>query len=328
MKRFQNINKKMIISALLLSSMATTQVMPVNHAEAAVKTYKKYTFDRGTIVYSKPSIYSYQVANLLPATKVRGSNVGSYLKLTYPAQYKGMYIHRSKLTSTAPNSNSGYTLYPGYNGIKVYYLQRKLGIPYSPYTSTMNERTVNAVKAYQKRNGLKSTGIVSKSLWTKMFGNSVAFNIDAWKKPSVVATNANHETRINAMINYANKQVGKPYIWGSTGEAGFDCSGLLLQAMRAGGFDPKGISNFSNVRPQSDLANELWKNRAFSYVSINNIQRGDLIFYIRGNGTAGHVSLYLGNNQILHSLDNKVKIVSGYKNQYGYYKLGVKRPFK
>ncbi|WP_414046560.1 NlpC/P60 family protein [Macrococcus equi] len=328
MKTFISINKKLLISAVLLTSITTSQSLPVYHADAAVKTYKKYTFERNTIIFNKPSTSAYQVGNLLPATKVRGSNVGSFLKLTYPAQYRGMYIHRSKLPSTAPNSNSGYTLYPGYNGIKVYYLQRKLGIPYSPYTSTMNERTVNAVKSYQRSRGLKPTGVVSKSLWIKMFGNSISFNIDAWKKPSVVPTQASRATRINAMINYANQQVGKPYIWGSTGEAGFDCSGLLLQAMRAGGFDPKGISNFVNVRPQSDLANELWKNKEFSYVNINNIQRGDLIFYIDRYGRAGHVSLYLGQNEILHSLNNNVYKTKGYKNQFGYAQLGAKRVFK
>lgn len=326
MKTMSKDTTKKFIAFTLLTSFTATQMIYASEAAAATQE-TKYTYARTTVAYSQPSFSAYQSSYLMPATQVKGIKSGSFLKVTYPNKYKGLFIPRSKLATTAPNKSTGYTLYPEYNGIKVYYLQKKLGIPYSPYTSTMNVRTVNAVKAYQKRLGLKQTGVVTKSLWTKMFGSTIPFNIDAYKQKSLVAVNASRKTRINTMINFANQQIGKPYIWGSTGDTGYDCSGLLLQAMRAGGHDPKGISNFINVRPQSDLANALWKNNTLTNVNINNIQRGDLIFYINQYGAARHVSLYLGNNEIIHSLDYNVHKSKGYKNQFGYSRIAVKRVF-
>ena len=38
-------------------------------------------------------------------------------------------------------------------------------------------------------------------------------------------------------VAYALEQLGKPYIWGGTGPAGFDCSGLVMMAYRAAGID-------------------------------------------------------------------------------------------
>ena len=40
---------------------------------------------------------------------------------------------------------------------------------------------------------------------------------------------------VRAAIAYAAAQLGKPYIWGGTGPAGYDCSGLVMMAYRAAG---------------------------------------------------------------------------------------------
>ena len=36
-------------------------------------------------------------------------------------------------------------------------------------------------------------------------------------------------------MNYAEAQLGKPYLWGATGPDAFDCSGLVMMAYRAAG---------------------------------------------------------------------------------------------
>ena len=48
---------------------------------------------------------------------------------------------------------------------------------------------------------------------------------------SVVAPN----TIVQTAINYAEDQLGKPYLFGGTGPAAFDCSGLVMMAYRAAG---------------------------------------------------------------------------------------------
>ena len=48
---------------------------------------------------------------------------------------------------------------------------------------------------------------------------------------SFVAPNA----IVSQAVNYAEEQLGKPYLWGGTGPDAFDCSGLVMMAYRAAG---------------------------------------------------------------------------------------------
>ena len=50
---------------------------------------------------------------------------------------------------------------------------------------------------------------------------------------SFVAPNA----IVGQAVNYAEAQLGKPYLWGGTGPDAFDCSGLVMMAYRAAGVD-------------------------------------------------------------------------------------------
>jgi cell wall-associated NlpC family hydrolase len=83
-------------------------------------------------------------------------------------------------------------------------------------------------------------------------------------------------TRLRAGVwQYAMHQRGKPYIWGGTGPAGFDCSGLVYSAYRSRGLQlPRTTSGMLG---------------SWHLVRIRKSQarRGDLAFF----GT-GHVELY------------------------------------
>jgi NlpC/P60 family len=46
--------------------------------------------------------------------------------------------------------------------------------------------------------------------------------------PKGFALQAGTPTVVATAISYALAQVGKPYVWGGTGPAGYDCSGLVL----------------------------------------------------------------------------------------------------
>jgi cell wall-associated NlpC family hydrolase len=43
-----------------------------------------------------------------------------------------------------------------------------------------------------------------------------------------------------ALIAYLHLFIGKPYIWGGEGPTGFDCSGLVREALKSVGHCPKG----------------------------------------------------------------------------------------
>jgi cell wall-associated NlpC family hydrolase len=87
-----------------------------------------------------------------------------------------------------------------------------------------------------------------------------------------------------AAIAEAQRQLGKPYVWGAAGPNAFDCSGLTAWAWRAGGVD---LPHFSGAQYAST-----------THISMSAIQPGDLIFY---ESPDQHVALYVGGGQIIHA---------------------------
>jgi cell wall-associated NlpC family hydrolase len=85
-------------------------------------------------------------------------------------------------------------------------------------------------------------------------------------------------------IAYAVAQLGKPYIWGGTGPAGYDCSGLVMMAYRAAGIDlPR--TTFQQVYSGTPV------------YSLSQLEPGDLLFTAGSDGTPtdpGHVGMYIG----------------------------------
>ncbi|MCD0450985.1 NlpC/P60 family protein [Actinocorallia sp. API 0066] len=113
-------------------------------------------------------------------------------------------------------------------------------------------------------------------------------------------------------LEYAYKQLGKPYIYGGAGPTGFDCSGLTMRAWGAAG-----VALPHNAAAQFNLT-------ASKRVSFDNLQPGDLIFF----SGLGHVGLYVGGGKMIHAprTGRSVEIVSVTS---GYYKarfVGGGRP--
>ncbi len=96
-------------------------------------------------------------------------------------------------------------------------------------------------------------------------------------------------------VQTALAQVGDPYVWGAGGPNAFDCSGLTQYAYAAAG-----ISLPHSSRMQSQMGTP---------VSRSELQPGDLIFYY---SPVSHVSMYVGNGQMVHASTSgvPVKVVS------------------
>jgi cell wall-associated NlpC family hydrolase len=87
-----------------------------------------------------------------------------------------------------------------------------------------------------------------------------------------------------AAVAEAQRQLGKPYVWGAAGPNAFDCSGLTAWAWAAGGVS---LPHFSGAQYAST-----------THISLSAIQPGDLIFY---ESPDQHVALYVGGGQIIHA---------------------------
>lgn len=90
-------------------------------------------------------------------------------------------------------------------------------------------------------------------------------------------------------LEFAHGQLGKPYVWGATGPDEYDCSGLTMQAWRAGGVQLPRTS-----REQVKAGQRLPREQA---------QPGDLLFWSTNGAESGvhHVALSLGGDQIIEA---------------------------
>jgi peptidoglycan DL-endopeptidase CwlO len=103
---------------------------------------------------------------------------------------------------------------------------------------------------------------------------------------SFVAPNA----IVGQAVNYAEAQLGKPYLWGATGPDAFDCSGLTMMAYRAAGV---------NIPRTSE---QQWA--GLPHVPAAKVVPGDLVFFAGSDGTTaapGHVGLVISKNTMIEA---------------------------
>ncbi|WP_371480576.1 C40 family peptidase [Kitasatospora sp. NBC_00315] len=90
-------------------------------------------------------------------------------------------------------------------------------------------------------------------------------------------------------VDYALAQLGKPYVWGGNGPAGFDCSGLVQQAYRQSGIALPRVANDQYA--------------ATTPISAGELRRGDLLFWSDSGRASGihHVGIYLGGGKFVEA---------------------------
>lgn len=93
----------------------------------------------------------------------------------------------------------------------------------------------------------------------------------------------------DAVVAYAAKFLGAPYVWGANGAESFDCSGFTKYVYAH--FDVR------LPRVSGDQA------EAGTYVAKSDLQPGDLVFfgYNGGSGAIHHVGIYVGNDSYIHA---------------------------
>ncbi|MDX2762108.1 C40 family peptidase [Streptomyces europaeiscabiei] len=90
--------------------------------------------------------------------------------------------------------------------------------------------------------------------------------------------------RAAAAVAAARSALGKPYVWGSTGPDGFDCSGLMVWSYGQAGV---GLPRTSQAQRY-----------AGTRVPLSQARPGDLVTY---RADASHVGMYAGNGQVIHA---------------------------
>ncbi|MFE3455380.1 NlpC/P60 family protein [Nonomuraea sp. NPDC059194] len=138
-----------------------------------------------------------------------------------------------------------------------------------------------------------------------------------WKPSLAVPPNAHSlapNPRAQAIVDYALKQLGDPYVWGATGPNSFDCSGLTLRAYQSAGTTIPRVAHDQWIRGPR--------------IPDGNAQAGDLIFFDNnGDGTADHVGIVLDPEKqtMIHAPNSRSVVrIEGYGTYPG--RLGITRP--
>lgn len=116
-----------------------------------------------------------------------------------------------------------------------------------------------------------------------------------------------------AVVDYAMQFLGNPYVYGGNSLTnGVDCSGFTSQIMKHFGIS-------LNRSSSAQYANNGY------YVSSDNLQKGDLLFY-GYSSSVSHVAIYIGGGQVIHANDERTGIcISNAFPSSGKKYIGAKR---
>ncbi|MEL5960933.1 NlpC/P60 family protein [Streptomyces sp. CLV115] len=91
-------------------------------------------------------------------------------------------------------------------------------------------------------------------------------------------------TKAAKVLDFARAQIGKPYVWGATGPASYDCSGLTQAAWKAAGVD---------------IPRTTWDQvKIGTRVATADLRPGDLVFFY---DDISHVGIYKGDGMMIHA---------------------------
>ncbi|WEV50889.1 C40 family peptidase [Lactobacillus sp. ESL0731] len=114
----------------------------------------------------------------------------------------------------------------------------------------------------------------------------------------------NVSQRAKAVVNLAESQVGKSYVWGGDGPDSFDCSGLVQYVYNQ-------VGGVSLPRVTTDQV------KVGTTVDMSQLQPGDLLFW--GSTDAPyHVAIYVGDNQYVSAATPEQGVVLQTLSSYFY----------
>ena len=163
--------------------------------------------------------------------------------------------------------------------------------------------TVDAVKSFQKSQGLKVSGYVDESTYTALVGREMP------------AVSRGYSYISRRLISNAMQYIGTPYVFGGNSlYYGIDCSAYTQQI-----YASVGISLPRTADYQFEVGIP---------VSRAELLPGDEVFFTTYTYGASHCGIYLGDNNFIHESSSRgVTISSLNDHYYSTHYIGARRMF-
>ena len=210
----------------------------------------------------------------------------------------GSYLTTGVVEYPSTDNSTSQTSYKATVNTDSLNMRKGAGTSYSVITKLSNGTVVDVLESAS--NGWKKIKTSNGTIgWVS--GSYLANGV-------VEQTSTPSTNKVQAVIDLAHKQLGKPYVWGAEGPNSFDCSGLIYYVY-------KNAASITLPRTSSDQYS------AGVAVSRSNLKAGDLIFSSTdGTGNITHVAIYVGDGQMIHAPRNgknveKVSINNSYWNK-------------
>ena len=210
----------------------------------------------------------------------------------------GEYLTTGSAGNSSTNNSTSQTSYKATVNTDSLNMRKGAGTSYSVITKLSNGTVVDVLESAS--NGWKKIKTSNGTIgWVS--GSYLANGV-------VEQTSTPSTNKVQAVIDLAHKQLGKPYVWGAEGPNSFDCSGLIYYVY-------KNAASITLPRTSSDQYS------AGVAISRSNLKAGDLIFSSTdGTGNITHVAIYVGDGQMIHAPRNgknveKVSINNSYWNK-------------
>ena len=155
---------------------------------------------------------------------------------------------------------------------------------------TFGAATADAIKAFQKSQGIKADGLIGPATYSALLGKDMP---EITHGASYLA---------NSIVSLSMNYIGVPYVFGGTSPYGFDCSGYVQYI-----FAKAGISIPRTADVQYDFGTP---------ISTTDLVPGDLVFFSTYTYGASHVGIYLGDGNFIHASSSRGVTVSSLSQAY------------
>ncbi len=192
------------------------------------------------------------------------------------------------------------------------------------------EKTIEAVKAFQKRNGLTADGKAGEKTLEKLYSDGAKISkaleekqkaeekaqkekerkeaASSTKKPGKTATpTPKKDSKLEKFLKAANSKIGCEYVLGDKGPNTFDCSGFVYYCLKQAGVSTirMNAAGFSKV--------SRWKNIS----KISDLEKGDILFFKSDSSSSvSHCGIYIGSGMMIDASSANGKVVKRAVSNY------------